>query len=479
MNKIVKRIGNIETQIKNIIAPNANVEVRNIKIKNLGNKEEILEVSSVFEPILSTQNQDIAHKAFNNLFLKYEKIDDTLLIKRNKRGNTDEINMAIGLFAKQNEIGELEFEIDKEKLYGRLNNGKPNKIKKSKKFSNKIGLVTNPIVALRRKIKIMPGDNVELNLIISVNEDKLKTMHKLNKYKNFENTKKAFEISKIRTEEEARYLRISGKDIVTYQKILSYILNFNYLKKEYLKDMQIKEYPQKDLWKYGISGDVPIILIKVQEENDVYVIKEILKAYEYYLSKNITVDLVILDEETNICEKYVKEEIEKQIYNLGLSYLIGNRIFLIDTKTVKDVNLFNFKANIILDGKLGSLENIILDIEEKANKKNERNRTTETLKTETQFYNYDLENMGLKYQNSYGGFSNDGKNYVILVDKNIPSTWSNVLTNGKIGTIVTQNLGGYTWSKNSRLNRITRWSNDELQDTPSESIFIRDYTKNN
>ena len=84
MNKIVKKVGNIETQIKNIIAPNADVEIRNIKIKNLGNKETIIEVSSIFEPILSTQNQDIAHKAFNNLFLKYEKIEDTLLIKRNK-----------------------------------------------------------------------------------------------------------------------------------------------------------------------------------------------------------------------------------------------------------------------------------------------------------------------------------------------------------------------------------------------------------
>lgn len=478
MNKIVKKVGNIETQIKNIIAPNADVEIRNIKIKNLGNKETIIEVSSIFEPILSTQNQDIAHKAFNNLFLKYEKIEDTLLIKRNKRGNTDEINMAVGLFTKQNEVGELEFEIDKEKLYGRLNEGIPNKIKESKRFSNEIGLVTNPIVALKRKIKIMPGDNVELNLIISINEDKIKTIHKLNKYKNFENTKKAFEISKIRTEEEARYLRISGKDIVVYQKILSYVLGFNQLKKEYLKNIQIKEYPQRDLWKHGISGDIPIILIKVQGENDVYVIKEILKAYEYYLSKNITVDLVILDEETNICEKYIKEEIEKQIYDLGLSYLIGNRIFIIDSKTVKDVNIFDFKANVILDGKLGSLENIISDIEEKCNTRSEKNRRVEILKKETQFYNYNLESMDLKYKNSYGGFSSDGKNYTILVNKNIPSTWTNVLTNGKIGTIVTQNLGGYTWSKNSRLNRITRWSNDELLDMPSESIFIRDYSKN-
>ena len=82
-------------------------------------------------------------------------------------------------------------------------------------------------MSFKRKIKIEPNDYIELNLIISVNEDKLMAINKLNKYRNFENVEKAFEISKIRTEEEARYLRVKGKDIVLYQKILSYIFRGN------------------------------------------------------------------------------------------------------------------------------------------------------------------------------------------------------------------------------------------------------------
>lgn len=329
-------------------------------------------------------------------------------------------------------------------------------------------------MSFKRKIKIEPNDYIELNLIISVNEDKLMAINKLNKYRNFENVEKAFEISKIRTEEEARYLRVKGKDIVLYQKILSYILKFNPMKKEYLKKLPKRLYSNKDLWKYSISGDLPIILVKVKDENDIYTIKEILKAYEYFLSKKIEVDLVILDNETNIYEKFIKNEIEKEIYNLGINYLIGNKIFILDAKEVENTDIFTFKANIILDTSVGNLNNIISEMEEEYLIKNKEIRNEKILELKNDFEKYDVENIDLKYKNSYGGFENDGLSYVICVDKNIPSVWSNVITNGRFGSIVTQNLGGYTWSKNSRLNRITRWSNDTILDTPSESIYIKD-----
>ena len=120
MNKITKKEENIETVVKNIIAPNESVEIRNIKIKNKGKQNETIEITSVLEPILSTASQDIAHKAFNNLFLKYEELENGLLIRRNKRGNSNEINMAIGLFSKENEKEDFEYEIDKEKLYRKI-----------------------------------------------------------------------------------------------------------------------------------------------------------------------------------------------------------------------------------------------------------------------------------------------------------------------------------------------------------------------
>ena len=250
------------------------------------------------------------------------------------------------------------------------------------------------------------------------------------------------------------------------------------MEKNILIKLANKTYSQNDLWKYGISGDLPIILVKVKEENDVYVVKEILKAYEYFITKKVELHLIIINEETNVYERFVKNEIEREIYNLGLNYLINNKIFLFEKNEIQDMDLFEFRANIILNTHLGTLENIISEMEEEYLVKNEQLGYERYFDLEENFKKYDINNMNLKYNNSYGGFENDGMSYIISVNEDIPSVWSNVLTNGRFGTIVTQNLGGYTWSKNSRLNRITRWSNDTILDIPSESIYVKDYSKN-
>ncbi len=88
----------------------------------------------------------------------------------------------------------------------------------------------------------------------------------------------------------------------------------------------------------------------------------------------------------------------------------------------------------------------------------------------------------LKFYNGFGGFSDDGKEYTIKSNKNekLMRAWSNVIANEKFGTIVTNNMGGFTYSKNSRLNRITAWANMPSNDIPSEIIYMRDlkYPKN-
>ncbi len=478
MNQTIVINNNIKTKIKVIIAPNDNVEIRNIKLSNLSNADEILEISSVLEPVLSTENQDNAHKAFNNLFLKYEEIENGILIKRNNRGEEKEIFLAVGFFADKGNIEKLEYEIDKEKLYGRLNNNIPRKIENSEKFSNNLGLVVDPILSFRRTLKVGRQEKVELNLVISVSENKEEAIEKLNNYKSFENVKRTFEISKIRNEENARYLQITGKEMQLYQKILSYLLNINPLRKLYVNKFEDYEFKQEDLWGFGISGDFPIILVKISQVNQIYVINSLLKAFSFFQNKNITVDLIILNEEKNVYERYVKDAVFREIANFNLSYLINNRIFILNSNEIEDKEILNFKANLIIDANKGSLENIILELEEEYLQKYIKKENKDVFKEETDFEKYLAGQLDLKYQNEYGGFSSDGREYIICVDKNVPAVWSNVLANENFGTIVTQNLGGFSWYRNSRLNRISKWSNDSIMDTPSEEIYVQDESEN-
>ncbi len=360
MDKFTRYDENIKTTLKIITTPEEPVEIRRIELENTGNTEETLEVSSYFEPVLSVKEQDYSHMAFNNLFLKYEYIEDTnsILVKRNKRGDTQSIFMGVNLYTPSETIGELEYEIDGEKLNGGVGIRIPKMIENSMPFSKSLGLTVSPIVALKRTIKIKPNEKIALNLIITVAEEKEQVEENIKKYINTENIKRAFELSRVRVEEEARYLGIRGKDIENYQKILSYLIVQNPLKKLYLKDYD-KQYNVEDLWKYGISGDLPILLVKIKDVNDAYVIKEILKAYEFFKIKNIKIDLVILNGEENVYERYVKEAIETEILNRHLMYQMNLKggIFLLNENEIEDKDLLEFRANLILDAHMRKYKN--------------------------------------------------------------------------------------------------------------------------
>ena len=478
MSEIINKKNDITTTIKTLVTPNDNVEIRNIEIKNLGTNEETLEVTAVLEPVLSSEEQDYAHKAFNNLFLKFSKIENGILIKRNKRGNSKEIYMASGLFEKHDKNLKFEYEIDREELYGRLNNGIPKKIINSEKLNSEIKSTVTPILAIKKTIKILPKEVVSLNFVISISENLEETIKKLDKYKNFENIEKAFAISKIRNEETARYLQINGKEMMLYQKILPYILFLNPLRKLYIEKFENFEFNREDLWKYGISGDYPIVLINLEQISQIEILKEILKMYIYFKNKNIKINIVILNKEKNVYERYVKEAIEREIINKNLGYLINSEIYILNENEIEDSSILNFRANIIINATNGKLEDIITELEEKYENKFLNNIKNENIKYENKFEEYKIENMELLCKNGFGGFSQNGKEYKICTSKQIPSVWCNILANQNFGTIITQNLGGYSWFKNSRLNRISKWSNDEVADTDSEKIYIYDKEKN-
>ena len=481
--------GNIKVKIDITVASNEPVELRRITIENLGNEEEILEFTGYFEPILARKEQYYAHPAFNNLFLVYEYNDekDCLVVKRKKRNlDEKEIYLATTLNTDiENTVGELEYEIEQEKFIGRGNLNIPKMIKESLPFSKKIGLVTEPIIAMKKNVKVKANEKIVIDFILSVEESKEKTIENLEKYKNIENVKNELDLSKARVEAESRYLNIKGKQIEQYQKILSYIIFDNSIKsveKEKLKGST--EYKQSDLWKYGISGDLPLILVKIKNINDSDCLAEVLKAYEYFKTKNINVEIVIINEEKYSYENYVREEIETTILNNHMGYLknINGGIFVINKEEIqrKDLEFLDFVSVITIDCEKGTLENNIKDIEEEylENYKDSSDEENNVVFVEDNIDDIDIikDNSDIKYYNEYGAFSSDGKEYLIKINKNkrLPTVWSHILANEKFGTVITESMGGYSWYKNSRLDRITSWNNNPSNDIPSEIIYIKD-----
>ena len=481
---------NIKTTLKVTVDSEEPVEIRRLELENLGNQEETFEISNVFEPVLSKKEQDYAHQAFNNLFLKFE-FNDTekvLEVSRKKRGrNEKEIQMLVRFSTDAEVIVDNEFEISNEKLNTRGNLGIPTAIMNSTPFSNTPGLVTEPVIAMKKTVKIYPKEKIYLDFIISVNENKNTAYENLRKYNNSENIRRAFEISKAKVDAENRYLGIKGKEIILYQKILSYMIFGNPLKSRQLQRISNKSYKRQELWKYGISGDTPIILVKIKDINDIYMVTDILKMYEFFRTKNMKADIVFLDEENYSYQNYVYGEIEAKIADKHLEYMknTDGGIFILSKgeMTDDDIGLLKFASVLTIDSYKGDLEHVITDLEEEylSNQQIIDNKIFENLEMveeQNEQENVLKNNEELKYYNEYGAFSADGKEYLISINKEnrTPTVWSHILANEKFGTVITENMGGYTWYKNSRLNRVTAWHNKAFADIPSEVIYLQDET---
>lgn len=482
-DKFEKSNGDIKTKFKITVDSNEPVEIRRLEIGNNSKEEKIFEVTSYFEPVLSNKEQDYAHQAFNNLFLEY-KYDEEVNAIMVKRRNRERYGKRLYLYARMQtnceKIGETEFEIDKTKFIGRNNLEIPNAILNSTPLSKKIGLTTEGVVAFKNTIKVKPSEKAYVDLILSVEYNRDLAIQNMQKYDVMENVTREFEIVKAKTEAEARYLEIKGKDIDIYQTILSYILFDNPVRNN--SKLAYKFYEQSDLWKYGISGDLPIITVTIKYINDIYVIKQILKAYEFFRTKNIKVELVIINEENYSYENYIRDEIESSILNSHQAFLknINGGIFVLSKSEmdIQDVNLIKFVSTLVIDSHLGNLENVIKDMEDDILENYRVIEKTENIKIEEDTTK-DIDLLSaenLKYFNEYGAFSENGKEYLIKINKNnkLPTTWSHIMANEKFGTVVTESGGGYTWYKNSRLNRVTKWHNSSSTNIPSEIIYLKD-----
>ena len=374
--------------------------------------------------------------------------------------------------------GEVEYEIDKERFWGRNNLGLPNAVKNSTPFSNQIKLTTEPIISLKRTLILKPEEKVSLSLILATGESKEQVVEELEKFMNQETIGYHMELAKAKVEAANRYLGIQTKELDLYQKMAGYLLCYNPLKT--LTCKSATRVPVSKLWQYGISGDLPILLINIKELEEIELVEEALKAYEYFRVKNVEMDLILVSSEPYSYESNVKEAIFSSILNQNLGYLqnIKGGIFILENLSDEELEFLEYRANLSFYGGSGGMSRSLKELEEEYLEKIKEMPMEEAPRQIEQAspIRSSISVEELKYNNEYGGFSEDGSEYHIRVNKDekLPTVWSHILTNPHFGTIVTESMGGYTWYKNSRLNRLTAWNNQPVTDAPSEVIYMQD-----
>lgn len=473
-----RRDGNILTHTELAVSNEDNAEVRRISITNHSEHTRTIEITSYCEVTLAPQNADIVHPTFSNLFIKTEYLDNPscIIAARRPRAKGQKKPYVMQTVSVDGEtVGTLQYETSRLDFIGRGRDlSRPQAMDNDAPLKNTVGAVLDPIISIRRRVKIRPGKTCIVAYTTAVAESKAQAVELARKYKEMANVSRVFELAWTQTQVEMKYLGIKSTQANLYQLMASKILFLNSSLRE--REAQIKNIRrfQSNLWAYGISGDIPIVLLIVRKESDIDYVRQLINAHEYWKVKGLKVDLVIV----NLQNVNYVQPLQDAIRDLISSSHARDKqnkpggIFMQNeaTMSVEDRELLMAIARMVIDPEKGSLLNQIKNDEELIEV--EELVIVDNLEYTAGKYNLELPN--LEFFNEYGGFNNS--EYIIKLknSKHTPAPWINVISNGEFGFHVSEGGSAYTWYKNSRENKITPWSNDPIMDMSGEALYLRD-----
>ncbi len=465
----------LETEVT--VSQEDDVEIRRITLVNRTARVRHLNLTSYNELSLAPHNADRQHPAFNKLFIQTEAVPEqqALLAYRRPRGEGDpSLYVAHRLTFEGSENETLQFETDRGRFIGRGRTlAKPMGSLQTPGKSQ--GFVLDPILSLRHCLTLEPGQEVRISLVLAVAEKREQVLLLMDKYRDPHVIDRTIDFAWGLAQQELQVLHILPDEARRFQQLASHLLYPNPLLRPPAERLAENRKGQAGLWPYGISGDVPIAMVTIKETRDIALVSQMLQAHTYWRLHGLTVDLVILDEETGGYEQPLRERLE--ILVRSRSQYAGTErpggIFLRCAAQLpeEDLRLLKSSASIVLVAARGTLpQQLGMPVE--------LPDFPEALVARRAFRDPSapLPFMELSYFNSLGGFTPDGREYAIYLgpDTHTPAPWANVIANPHFGTLVTETGSGFTWYGNSQRNRLTQWSNDPVVDPSAEALYIRD-----
>ena len=460
------------------ISPEDNAEIRRIKIENHNTDDVTFEITSFFELSLNTLHNDLAHRAFYNLFIRTEFLEDheSIIATRRPREKKEDELMAFHTVVYEGDtVGQIQFETSRENFIGRGRNVS-NSVLQDQPLTNTVGIVIDPCMSLRKRIKIQSGKSEVISFVTGYGDSRAQIMDLCGKYKELSAIQRAYELSITRSQVESAYLSLTAKEILSFDNMISHIIYKSPSKRQFQNMIIKNKKSQSSLWAYGISGDLPIVLISIKQEQDIAMVKQSLKAHEYLGIKGLKTDLVILNEDESSYLQPLKTMINDTVEKSSGRHLMDKSggVFIrnISNMVYEDVLLLYAAAAVVLKGGEGpfhkQLKNVKWDFDK-----------TKPLQQESNYMQQhgNVKDEGLLYFNGYGGFNPSGDEYLIS-NTNTPAPWINVISNKDFGFIISESGGGFVWAENSRENRITPWNNDPVIDDINEIIYFKDLKTN-
>ncbi len=473
----------IEAHTEVSVSPEDDVEIRRVTLTNLSFRIRHIEITSYAEVVLAALNADLAHRAFSNLFVQTEILHtkQAILCTRRPRTPDEKTSWMFHLFAAPGmDADEPAYETDRAKFIGRgrttanpvvLDQGDS-----ASHLSNTDGSVLDPIVAIRRTITLPPDESATVQIISGVADTREAALALLDKYCDRHFVERAFEMSWFQSQEVLRQLNATESDAQVYGRLASSVIYGNALRRATSSEIARNQLGQSGLWRFGVSGDLPIVLLCIGDLNRIDLVKQVLQAHAYWRMKGLVADLVIINEDFSGYRAVLQDQIMGLI-NAGSEAQIIDKpggIFVRRTEELSEDEriLFRTVARAVFSD---TAETLVEQVERRVS----ADRGSDLLAPWKQPANdhiYPLSERERIFFNGLGGFTPDGREYVISLKpgQNTPAPWVNVIASPHIGTVVSESGSAYTWVENAHEFRLTTWHNDPISDSSGEALYIRD-----
>lgn len=472
----------IEAHTEISVSPEDDVEIRRVTLTNQSSGTRHIEVTSYAEVVLAPLNADLAHRSFSNLFVQTEILPErqAILCTRRPRTPGEQVPWMFHLLAAPGAVAdEPSFETDRARFIGRGRTAANPEVLDSNSpanLSNTMGSVLDPIVAIRRTLSLSADESATVQIISGVADTREAALALLEKYCDRHFVERAFEMAWFQSQEVLRHLNATEADAQLYGRLANSVIFGNALRRAAPSVIARNRLGQSGLWRFAISGDLPIVLLHIGDVNRIDLVKQVLQAHAYWRMKGLTADLVIVNEDFS-GYRAVLQDLIMGLINAGPEAQMIDKPGGVFVRRAEELSedervLLQTVAHIVFRD---TAETLIEQVERRVSPERVSDRLEPLQKAAAEAV-YPLAARDRIFSNGLGGFTPDGREYVITLEpgQNTPAPWVNVIASPHIGTVVSESGSAYTWVENAHEFRLTTWHNDPICDSSGEALYIRD-----
>ncbi|MES1204484.1 MAG: glucoamylase family protein [Pseudomonadota bacterium] len=489
-----RRDGDVQSHTEISVSPEDDVEVRRVSLNNHGVTARTIELTTFAELVLAPPAADAAHPVFSNLFVQTELVPQrqAILGTRRPRSAGERPPWVLHLMTVQGTAaGPLSYETDRAVFLGRGRSVADPLAMHRDALSDSAGAVLDPILAIRGAVVIQPGETARIHIVTGVAETRAGALALVEKYSDRHSSDRVFDLSWTHSQVVLHQLGITDGESQLYEQMAGRILYSSPVLRAPRSIIARNRSGQSSLWAYGISGDLPIVLLRIANHGSMELVRQMVKAHAYWRLKGLLADLVIWNEDTSVYRQVLHDEIMGVIGTSSDGGLVdrpgGVFVRRADQMSEEDGILMQTVARLIVldsDGPLVEQVNRRQRVELPAALPAAKDRgglprsvAASPSRPAEDAPGSQSSSTSLTAFNGLGGFTPDGREYVITTsrDARTPAPWVNVLANPWFGTVISESGSAYTWCENAHTYRLTPWHNDPVGDTGGEAAYLRDY----